>query len=71
MKNLTLVLAAALLLVGCQKEEIDPQNTAAGSPGYNAAALLGNTANTVILGTYREVDQKAAVLLGRSSQFLN
>ena len=56
------MLAAALLLAGCQKEEIDPQNTAAGSPGYNAAALLGNTANTVILGTYREVDQKAAAL---------
>ena len=62
MKNLTLVLAAALLLAGCQKEEIDPQNTALGSPGYNAAALLDNAANTVIVGTYREVDQKAAAL---------
>lgn len=60
MKNLAL--AAALLPAGCQKEAIDPQNTVAGSPGYNAAALLDHAANTVILGTYREVDQKAAAL---------
>ena len=51
MKNLVCALAAALLLAGCQKEEIDPQNTAAGSPGYNAAALLDHAANGVILGT--------------------
>ena len=64
MKNLALALALATapLLAGCQKEEIDPQNSATGSPGYNAAALLDHAANTVILGTYREVDQKAAAL---------
>jgi len=62
MKKLVFALSAALLLAGCQKEEIDPQNTSVGSPGYNAAALLNNTANGVILATYREVDQKAAAL---------
>ncbi|WP_201978073.1 imelysin family protein [Hymenobacter rubidus] len=62
MKKLALALAATLLLAGCQKEEIDPQNTVAGSPGYNAAALLDHAANVVIVGTYREVDQKAAAL---------
>ena len=62
MKNLTLLLAAALLLAGCQKTEIDPQNTAVGSPGYNAAALLDHAATGVILGTYRDLDQKTAAL---------
>ena len=62
MQKTIFVLAAALLLAGCQKEEIDPQNTTAGSPGYNAAALLNNAANGVIVTTYREVDQKAAAL---------
>ena len=62
MKHLAFALAALLLLAGCQKEEIDPQNTAIGSPGYNAAALLDHAANTVILGTYRDVDAKAAAL---------
>ena len=62
MKKLTLFLAAALLLAGCQKTEIDPQNTATGSPGYNAAALLDHAANGVILGTYRDLDAKAAAL---------
>lgn len=62
MKNLAIVLAAALLLAGCQKEEIDPQNTAVGSPGYNAAALLDHAANGVILGTYRDLDQQTAAL---------
>jgi putative iron-regulated protein len=62
MKNLALTLAAALLLAGCQKEVIDPQNTALGSPGYNAAALLDNAANGVILNAYRETDTKAAAL---------
>ena len=56
------ILAAALLLVGCQKEEIDPQNTAVGSPGYNAAALLDHAANGVILGTYRDLAQQTAAL---------
>lgn len=62
MKNLAIVLTAALLLAGCQKEEIDPQNTAVGSPGYNAAALLDHAANGVILGTYRDLDQQTAAL---------
>ncbi|GAA4026268.1 hypothetical protein GCM10022409_07810 [Hymenobacter glaciei] len=62
MKNFTLALAATLLLAGCQKEEIDPQNTAAGSPGYNATALLDYAANGVILGTYRDLDAKTATL---------
>ena len=62
MKKRTFALAAALLLAGCQKEEIEPQNTAVGSPGYNAAALLENTATTVVLGTYRDVDTQAARL---------
>ncbi len=62
MKNLALALTALLLLAGCQKEEIDPQNTTVGSPGYNAAALLDHAANTVILGTYRAVDTQAAAL---------
>ena len=62
MKTIFFALAAGLLLAGCQKQEIDPQNTAGGSPGYNATTLLGNVANTVVLGTYRELDQKAAAL---------
>ena len=62
MKKLLFAMAATLLLAGCQKEEIDPQNTAANSPGYNAAALLDNAANGVIVGTYRDLDQKAAAL---------
>ena len=62
MKNFAFVLAAALLLAGCQKEEIEPRNAAVGSPGYNAAALLDQAANTVILGTYRAVDAQAAAL---------
>lgn len=51
----------ALLLAGCQKEVIDPQNTATGSPGYNAAGLLTNTANIVVVN-YRALDQQAAAL---------
>ena len=62
MKKLLFAMAATLLLVSCQKEEIDPQNTAANSPGYNAAALLDHAANGVIVGTYRDLDQKAAAL---------
>ena len=62
MKKLLFAMAAALLLAGCQKEEIDPQNTAANSPGYNAATLLDHAANGVIVGTYRDLDQKAAAL---------
>ncbi len=62
MKNLAIAFAAALLLASCQKEEIDPQNTAVGSPGYNAAALLDHAANGVILGTYRDLDQKTTAL---------
>ena len=62
MKKLAIVLAAGLLLTGCQKEEIDPQNTAVGSPGYNATALLGHATNGVILGTYRDLDQQTAAL---------
>lgn len=62
MKKLVFALAAGLLLAGCQKEEIDPQNTAVGSPGYNAAALLDNAANNVMVGTFRDLDQKAAAL---------
>ena len=62
MKKLLFAMAATLLLAGCQKEEIDPQNTAANSPGYNAAALLDHAANGVIVGTYRDLDQKAAAL---------
>ncbi len=61
MKRATLILAAALL-AGCQKEVIDPQNTGAGSPGYNAAALLSNAANHVILSNYRDLDQQAGAL---------
>ena len=62
MKKLLFAMAAALLLAGCQKEEIDPQNTAANSPGYNAATLLDHAANGVIVGTYRDLDQNAAAL---------
>ena len=62
MKFPVLALAATLLLAGCQKEEIDPQNTALNSPGYNAAALLDHAANTVIVGTYRDLDAQAAAL---------
>ena len=61
MKNLIIILIA-VLLAGCQKEEIDPQNTAVGSPGYNAAALLDHAANGVILGTYRDLEQQTAAL---------
>ena len=61
MKNLIIILTA-VLLAGCQKEEIDPQNTAVGSPGYNAAAMLDHAANGVVLGTYRDLDQKTAAL---------
>ena len=59
MKISVLALAAGLLLASCQKEEIDPQNSALNSPGYNAAAVLDNAANNVILGTYRDLDAKA------------
>ena len=62
MKLPVFALAATLLLAGCQKEEIDPQNSPTGSPGYNATALLDNTANNVILGTYQALDAKAAAL---------
>ena len=62
MKLPLIALAATLLLVGCQKQEIDPQNTATGSPGYSASSLLDNAANNVIVGTYRDLDAKAAVL---------
>ena len=62
MKKITIILAAGLLLAGCQKQEIDPQNTAVGSPGYNAAAMLDHAANGVILGTYRDLDQQTAAL---------
>ena len=62
MKLSILALAAVLLLAGCQKEEIDPQNNGTGSPGYNAAALLDNAANNVIVGTYRDLYTKAAGL---------
>ena len=62
MKIYVLALAAALLLAGCQKEVIDPRNTAAGSPGYNAAGLLSNTAHNVILSNYRDLDQQAGAL---------
>ena len=48
--------------ISYQKEEIDPQNTGIGSPGYNAAALLDHAANGVILGTYGNLDQKAVAL---------
>ncbi len=62
MKRSILALGALLLLAGCQKENIDPQNTATGSPGYNAAGLLANTANTVVVANYRDLDQQAAAL---------
>lgn len=62
MKTTILALGALLLLAGCNKEVIDPQNTATGSPGYNAAGLLANTANTVMVANYRDLDQQAAAL---------
>ena len=62
MKLPFIALAALLLLAGCQKEEIDPQNNTTGSPGYNASSLLDNAANNVIVGTYRDLDAKAAAL---------
>lgn len=62
MKTYILAFAAAMLLAGCQKVEIDPQNNGIGSPGYNAATLLDNAANNVIVGTYRDLDAQAAAL---------
>lgn len=66
-----LPLAALLSLSGCQKEAIDPTNAQAGYTGYNGAGLLRNTASSIILSNYQDLDQKAAALAAAAAALQN
>ncbi len=60
-------LAALLVLIGCQKEEIDPQNQPAAS--FNAAPVLASVATNVITATYADLDRQTARLQAATSAF--
>ena len=64
MSAYTTLTAAALLLYlsACSPDIIAPQNAATGYSGYNAADLLANEANSVILSTYQDLDNQTLTL---------
>ncbi len=64
MSTTTKLAAIALLFftAACGADVIEPQNAASGYTGYNAAALLANEANTVILSDYQDLDTQALAL---------
>lgn len=63
--------AALLLLAACNDDVIEPQNAASGYTGYNAASLLANEANTVMLSNYQDLDTQTLALQAAVQSFVS
>lgn len=61
--------ALVVLATACGQDIIEPQNATAGYAGYNAAALLANEANTVILSNYQDLDTQTLALQNALTAF--